>query len=258
MSLGAQLRYSLASGLRALAAEGVRHAQAELARHDVVNRGRYFGSRLALLAVLVVLALLGYGLIIAFLVALIARTLGFEWAFLLTGAVHLGGATWAIAVVRRQLLGVESISSGTATRSGISTAGSQGSGAMDLNLADEVRKKLEDALKSRGVVNIVIAGRTGVGKSTLLNAVFQGDLATTGQGRPVTTCATEYTKAELPVAILDTRGLEMDQFAETAKLLESAVRDRATDTDAKRHLHAAWVCFSEDSRRIETGESAVV
>ena len=129
---------------------------------------------------------------------------------------------------------------------------------MDLNVVDEVRRRLDEALKRQGVVNIVIAGRTGVGKSTLVNAVFQGNLATTGQGRPVTTCATEYTKADLPVLILDTRGLEMDRFAETAKLLEVAVRDRATDTNATRHLHVAWVCFSEDSRRVEAGETAVV
>ena len=125
-------------------------------------------------------------------------------------------------------------------------------------LADEVRKKLTEALKRRGVVNVVVAGRAGVGKSTLLNAVFQGDLATTGQGRPVTTCAIEYTKDDVPVAILDTRGLEMGQFEQTARLLEVAVRERALDRDAARHLHVAWVCFSEDSRRVEEGESAVV
>ncbi len=61
---------------------------------------------------------------------------------------------------------------------------------MDMKLendfAELLKQKLEEALKQRGKVNIVIAGKTGVGKSTLVNAVFQGNLAETGDGRPVT------------------------------------------------------------------------
>ena len=128
---------------------------------------------------------------------------------------------------------------------------------MEFNLADEVRRQLEEALRKRGRVNIVIAGRSGVGKSTLVNAVFQGNLAETGQGRPVTQSAREYTKEGLPVALLDTRGLEMERFQETVRELEREVQSRARDADARNHLHLAWVCVSEDSRRVEPGETAV-
>jgi uncharacterized protein (DUF697 family)/GTP-binding protein EngB required for normal cell division len=128
---------------------------------------------------------------------------------------------------------------------------------MDFNLGEEVRRAVEEALKRRGIVNIVVAGRSGVGKSTLVNAVFQGNLAATGQGRPVTQEAREYTKDGIPVAILDTRGLEMERYPATLKSLEELVRQRTADPDATRHLHAAWVCVSEDSRRVEEGESHV-
>jgi uncharacterized protein (DUF697 family) len=59
------------------------------------------------------------------------------------------------------------------------------------------------------------------------------------------------------VAILDTRGLEMERYPATLKSLEELVRQRTADPDATRHLHAAWVCVSEDSRRVEEGESHV-
>lgn len=35
-------------------------------------------------------------------------------------------------------------------------------------------------------INILIAGSTGVAKSTLINAIFQENLDEMGQGRPIT------------------------------------------------------------------------
>ena len=44
-----------------------------------------------------------------------------------------------------------------------------------------IRRSIEDAEQKIGRFNILIAGRTGVGKSTLINEVFQGKLAATGR-----------------------------------------------------------------------------
>eukprot|EP00833_Pecoramyces_ruminatium_P015490 jgi/Orpsp1_1/1189522/evm.model.d7180000072590.1 len=45
---------------------------------------------------------------------------------------------------------------------------------------------LNNFRKDLGQINILIAGRTGVGKSTLINAIFNQNLAVTGVGRPIT------------------------------------------------------------------------
>ncbi len=127
----------------------------------------------------------------------------------------------------------------------------------EFSVSDAVRRALDEALRKRGRVNIVIAGRSGVGKSTLINAVFQGRMAETGQGRPVTTSAREITKPDVPVSLIDTRGLEMDRFAETLKELEQLLIDRNGDPDPARHIHLAWLCIAEGSRRVEEGESRV-
>ena len=52
-----------------------------------------------------------------------------------------------------------------------------------MELGQVVEKALEEAMRERGHINVLIAGRTGVGKSTLINAIFQGQYAATGQGR---------------------------------------------------------------------------
>jgi small GTP-binding protein len=119
----------------------------------------------------------------------------------------------------------------------------------------EAEKAMEAALKQRGRVNIVIAGRTGVGKSTLINSIFQGRMAETGQGRPVTKETREITKEGIPVSIFDTRGLEMADYKATVEAVERLVQDRHRDSDPHRHIHVAWICISEDSRRVEEAES---
>ena len=125
---------------------------------------------------------------------------------------------------------------------------------LDTNLVRLIEEKLEDALRKRGRVNILIAGKTGVGKSTLINAVFQGDLATTGQGRPVTPNTREIKKEGIPVSIFDTRGLELEKFQETLSELTDFLDERGRQKDPNEHIHCAWLCISQDSSRVEEAE----
>ncbi len=121
-----------------------------------------------------------------------------------------------------------------------------------------IEEALRKALRERGYVNILIAGRTGVGKSTLINAIFQGNMANTGQGRPVTQNTREIKKGGIPLSIFDTRGLEMADFFTTMNALRSFIGERARDVDPKKHIHVAWVCIAEDLRRVEPAEEELV
>jgi len=126
------------------------------------------------------------------------------------------------------------------------------------NPAEMFAKLVEEALRKRGRVNVLIAGKTGVGKSTLINSIFQGNIAKTGQGKPVTTETREYTKEGVPVSIFDTRGLELKHHQKIVTDLEKFVSDRAEDEDGNKHIHVAWICISEDGRRVEAGEMELV
>ena len=124
-----------------------------------------------------------------------------------------------------------------------------------LDLAAAVNKAINEARRDLGNVNVLIAGRTGVGKSTLINSLFHGRLAATGQGEPVTQSTRRISKEGIPLAIWDTRGLEMSDFDETLGELTQWVEKRAKEREAQNHIHVAWLCLHEDGRRVEPAET---
>ena len=105
--------------------------------------------------------------------------------------------------------------------------------------------------------NIAVAGRSGVGKSTLLNAVFGRDLAATGAGRPVTRDATWYEEPGFSVRLLDTRGLERGAFAESLAALEAKLTEARAGTNADEQLHLLWLCLDGSGSRIEEADRRV-
>lgn len=126
------------------------------------------------------------------------------------------------------------------------------------DVVSTINNALERALQERGQANVVIAGKTGVGKSTLINAVFQGRMAETGQGRPVTQHMRKITKQGIPVSIYDTRGLELKDYRPILAELMTFIENTNRDPEPTRHIHVAWVCIAEGSRRVEEAEVLLV
>jgi predicted GTPase len=98
------------------------------------------------------------------------------------------------------------------------------------NFSQFLQDAANDAVQEMGRANFIIVGGAGVGKSTLINAVFQGNLATTGVGRPVTTSTRKYKKDGIPLSIFDTQGIEKDKFDDMLAELGKFLQERRVQT----------------------------
>ena len=107
---------------------------------------------------------------------------------------------------------------------------------------DDIKKAFDDAKNKIGKVNIALIGKTGVGKSTLINAVFEENLAETGIGRPVTQNCKEYTKDDSSFNLLDTKGFELENYRSILDQLKGIIQSRKTQ-DPATHIHLAWFCI---------------
>ena len=116
--------------------------------------------------------------------------------------------------------------------------------------------KIEEEEKRMQTANLMVIGKTGVGKSTLINSVFREDLADTGIGMPVTKHIRRITKTGVPITIYDTKGLELDRVAQDAIKKEILGEiDQLIRLDKKDDfLHMIWYCINSASRRIEDFE----
>lgn len=137
-------------------------------------------------------------------------------------------------------------------KSGLQKAGKE--------MMDEMMQKLKEARGKMGHANIVIAGKTGVGKSTLINTCFGSELTKTGIGKPVTKEAKLIEKDGFPLRIYDTVGLELDsnqqQFVENG--IVKYIRDMQLAGDPDKMIHFIWYCINSTSNRVEQKEIDVI
>ena len=132
---------------------------------------------------------------------------------------------------------------------------------MEINTDQVVQdcfKAIKDKIESLTTLNIIVAGKTGVGKSTLINSVFRDNLAETGTGRPVTTHLQRITKKGCPLVIYDTKGFELGKEVQSQVKREimGKIQEGIASRDLNQTIHCIWYCINAASNRVEPEEIA--
>src|SRR5699024_3630716 len=130
----------------------------------------------------------------------------------------------------------------------------QGGIKMDLdrhfNLVKEILDKTEEEINKMDPVSILVVGKTGVGKSTLINHLFRERLAETGFGKPVTRHLRKITKEGIPLVLYDSRGLELDPVVQEEAKKEMFAHLKSD----KEKIDLSFYCINAHSARIEQSE----
>ncbi len=115
-----------------------------------------------------------------------------------------------------------------------------------------------DAEVTIGRFNLAVFGKTGVGKSTLVNAIFGEAVAATGIGRPVTLGSHLYVHRTGKLGIYDTQGLEVGR--DTATMIDElrGFIQRSRTLPFAEQVHLAWYCVRAPDRRFEETEAAFI
>jgi len=133
----------------------------------------------------------------------------------------------------------------------------------DLDFEHELKSAVDNILQACPKFRILILGRTGVGKSKLINAIFKTDLTTVQHGRKagVSNIEKEITSPQNPRLILhDSQGFCHGSGC-NFNVVKNFIKTRSQRTNLRDRLHAIWLCSAVPTyggSLLEDGEEEIL
>ena len=125
---------------------------------------------------------------------------------------------------------------------------------------EDFSERINKELKKMHPLNIINIGKAGVGKSTIINAVFGKELAKTGKGETITKHCEAYSIPDSPIKIYDSKGLETGGETNTAILdeLYNKIKQQNSTANTKEYIHICWYCVLDDGNRLDENEVEII
>ncbi|UOR74289.1 50S ribosome-binding GTPase [Helicobacter pylori] len=121
-----------------------------------------------------------------------------------------------------------------------------------------VEKMHEVIKKEKPIMNILLMGAIGVGKSSLINGLFGQEVAKAGVGKSLTQHLEKHVDEEKGLILWDTKGIEAKDYQNTMESLKKEMEDSFKTLDEKRAIDVAYLCVKETSSRVEEREKELL
>ncbi|AFY92562.1 GTPase family protein [Chamaesiphon minutus] len=128
---------------------------------------------------------------------------------------------------------------------------------------NNLEQNIDDFSQNISSLNILVIGKTGVGKSSLINVIFGEEVAQTGSGLPVTQYFEKYTldtnniEEGIPINLFDSSGLELNKENIFVKGVFDFVSEQL-EKGVNEQIHLAWYVINASSARVEAFECEII
>lgn len=122
------------------------------------------------------------------------------------------------------------------------------------------KKKGDKTINEDFRCNIVTLGKTGVGKSSLLNYLFDTEFKT-GVGKPITDVGLFETDAQInghKVRVFDSWGIEADKVNEWKSLLKNKANEHGAEKNPEDWFHSVVYCIQAGGARVESIDAQII
>ncbi len=121
-----------------------------------------------------------------------------------------------------------------------------------------MEKMCEAIKKEKPIMNILLMGAIGVGKSSLINGLFGQEVAKAGVGKSLTQHLEKYVDEEKGLILWDTKGIEAKDYQNTMESIKKEMEDSFKMLNEKEAIDVAYLCVKETSSRVEEREKALL